>query len=444
MSLEELKLKLQNAGVVGAGGAGFPSYAKLSEKADTIILNCAECEPLLKLHRQVLASYAFEILTALSAISEATGAKNVIIALKKHYKDAIDAVNSVLDKFNNVKLAYLPEVYPAGDEVITIYEATGRVVPPGKLPITVGVTVFNVETALNIYNALYLDKNVTHKFVTVTGAVKSPITVKVPLGMTFKDLIALSGGVTCDDYSLISGGPMMGNLVNPLDTVTKTTNAVLVLPENHPIIKAKKTKISISLKRAMGTCCQCQACTSTCSRNLLGHPIEPHAFMRSATSGDTKDLAPFINTFFCSGCGLCELYSCPQGLSPRTLITEYKMGLRKNGVNIPDDIKFEPVRKDRKYKLVPISRLTSHLGLTKYDKPALLSEDEIKLKKLKISLKQNIGAPNKPVVKAGQIVKANDVLADNDRTGLGVPLHSPVSGKIIDANDHFILIECEK
>lgn len=444
MSLEELKLKLQNAGIAGAGGAGFPAYAKLSDKADTIILNCAECEPLLKLHRQILAEYAYEILTALSDIAEATGAKQIIIAVKKHYKEAINAVNSVLDKFNNVTFAYLPEVYPAGDEVITIYEATGRVVPPGSIPITVGVTVFNVETALNIYNALYLEKPVTHKFVTVSGAVKNAKTVKAPLGMTFKELIKLAGGTDLEDYSVISGGPMMGKLVNPFDTVTKTTNAVLVLPSNHIVVTNKKTRVSISLKRAMGTCCQCRACTTTCSRNLLGHPIEPHAFMRSATSGDTKDLAPFINTMFCSGCGLCELYSCPQGLSPRTLITEYKDGLKKNGVAISKDIVKAEVDPNRKLKLVPIKRLTARLGLTKYDNSAPISLDEVKAKKLKISLVQNIGVPDVPVVKAGQKVIQGELLASHDKKALGVPLHSPVNGTIIDANKNFIIIECEK
>ena len=441
MNLQELKLKLRNAGVAGAGGAGFPAYAKLSDAADTIILNCAECEPLLKLHRQVLAEYAYEILSALETVREATGAKNVIIALKETYKDAINAVNSVLDKFNNFSMSYLPEMYPAGDEVVTIYETTGRIVPPGKLPITVGVSVFNVETMLNMYNAITSDTPVTHSYVTITGAVNKPTTVKAPLGMSFKELIKVAGGSYLDEYSIISGGPMMGKLVSEIDTVTKTTTALLILPNGHPVIETKKTRVSISLKRAMGTCCQCRACTSTCSRNLLGHPIEPHAFMRTATSGITKDLAPFLNTYFCSGCGLCELYSCPQGLSPRTLITEYKMGLRKQGVPMPE-ISAEPVAdKHRKMKLVPISRLTSRLGLSKYDNPSPLSEDEIIPKKLRITYDQNIGAPAKAVVKSGDKVTKGQVLADVDEKSLGLPIHSPVDGVIVDANEHFILIK---
>jgi len=441
MDLNTLKLKLRNAGIAGAGGAGFPAYAKLTDKADTIILNCAECEPLLKLHRQVLAEYAFEILSALNTIKEATGATNVIIALKKTYKDAINAVNSVLDKFNNFSISYLPEIYPAGDEVVTIYESTGRIVPPGKLPIDVGVTVFNVETVLNIYYAITSDKPVTHSFVTITGAVNKPITVNAPLGMSFKELIDLAGGSYLDEYSIINGGPMMGKLVNELDTVTKTTTALIVLPNNHQVVEKKKTRISLSLKRAMASCCQCRSCTVTCSRNLLGHPIEPHAFMRTATSGVTKDLAPFLNTFFCSGCGICEMYSCPQGLSPRTLITEYKMGLKKNGVPIPK-IENAPVAdKQRDMKLVPIARLTARLGLSKYNSPAPLLDDEIVPKKIKITFDQNIGAPAKPVVKSGDAVSVGQVIANVDEKSLGLPIHSSIDGVVIDANDHFILIK---
>ena len=165
--------------------------------------------------------------------------------------------------------------------------------------------------------------------------------------------------------------------------------------------------------------------------------------MRSATSGDTKDLAPFINTMFCSGCGLCEIYSCPQGLSPRTLITTYKEGLKKNGVKIPD-VALSEVDENRKLKLVPIKRLTARLGLTKYDSSAPIELDEVKGKRLKISLVQNIGVPDVPVVNAGDIIKKGELLASHDKKALGVPLHSPANGKIIDANKHFIIIECEK
>ena len=146
MNFTDLSAVMRENGIVGAGGAGFPSYAKLNKKADTILLNCAECEPLLKLHRQVMEKYAFEIMSTLAQIADVLEAKQVIIAIKGSYRAAVEAVQANLASFQNIQIGILPEIYPAGDEVITIYETTKRVVPPGSLPIEVGVIVYNVET----------------------------------------------------------------------------------------------------------------------------------------------------------------------------------------------------------------------------------------------------------------------------------------------------------
>ena len=151
MKLDELKAILRECGVVGAGGAGFPSYAKLDARADTIILNCAECEPLLRLHRQLLEHHAREIMTALKTVADTVGAHQAILAIKSSYKKTISAVKAELPDFENMSIGLLPEVYPAGDEVVAVYEMTGRVVPAGKLPIDVGVTVLNVETMFNTF-----------------------------------------------------------------------------------------------------------------------------------------------------------------------------------------------------------------------------------------------------------------------------------------------------
>ena len=145
MDIRELSRVMQESGIVGAGGAGFPSYAKLNEKTETLILNCAECEPLLKLHRQLLEKYAAEITAAFYQIGRTVGAKEMIIGIKKSYTKTIDALNAVLDEYPGVRLGLLDEVYPAGDEVVLIYEVTKKVVKPGGLPIDCGVAVFNVE-----------------------------------------------------------------------------------------------------------------------------------------------------------------------------------------------------------------------------------------------------------------------------------------------------------
>ena len=367
MDMKELSNILQQNGIVGAGGAGFPTYAKLNENAETLILNCAECEPLLRLHRQLLEKYAQEIVETFHLIGQAVGAKELVIGIKKAYTKTIDALNGVIGAYPEVRLGLLDEVYPAGDEVVLIYEVTKKVVRPGGLPIEQGVAVFNVETVYNAYRAINQSTPVVDKLVSVVAEVDHPVTVRVPIGTTIEDTVKLAGGITTKNPVYFIGGPMMGFIGSGSLPVTKTTNAVLVLPEEHLIIQKKRKKTSIDLKRAAACCCQCSMCTDLCPRNRLGHPIQPHLFMRAATCKDVQEPNIFVNTMFCSSCGLCEMYSCMQGLSPRTLMAEYKAGLRANGLR-PPKVEAKPVGPEREYRKVPMERLMARLDLTKYNK----------------------------------------------------------------------------
>ena len=439
MNIEELKELLRENGIVGAGGAGFPTYAKMDKKADTLILNCAECEPLLRLHRQVLKMYTHEILSTLNEISKILEINNIYIGVKGSYKRTLAAVNAEIDSFPNMKICTLPEVYPAGDEVVLTYEATGRVVPAGEIPLSVGVTVLNAETVYNIYKAMN-GQPVTHKYVTITGEVKNPITVYAPIGTSIETLISLAGGVTIEDPAYIMGGPMMGRLGVTAETVTKTTNAVLVLPKSLPLVQKKLSKTTIDIRRAMSACCQCSYCTSLCPRNLLGHPIDPSAFMLAASHGVTNDTAPYINAMYCSGCGLCEMYSCSQGLSPRALLGATKNMLRENGIKPPKKAEMKDVNEIREFRMIPLSRLRSRLGLDPYNKSAPISEESINVKKYKIALSQHIGAPAVPIVAKGDKVEASQKIADAKENALSVAIHSPISGTVTDINAKFITI----
>ncbi len=369
MDLQSLKTLLEEKGVVGAGGAGFPAFRKLSP-AETVIVNCAECEPLLMLHRQLVAREAEKIVKALNVVKEACGAENAVIALKHTYKDAIGAVIAAGGTVKELR-----SVYPAGDEAVLVYEVTGKVVQPGSIPISEGVIVFNAETMYNIYEAIFEGKAVTEKLVTVTGEVKQPITLKVKLGTTVRELIGKAGGETVQNPVYLVGGPMMGSFQTEAYVVTKTTNAVIVLPSDHPLVLRKNTRISTELRRASSACCQCRTCTDLCPRHLLGHPIEPHKFMRAMANGNFEDTTTFLNAMFCSGCGVCEAYACPQGLSPRKLIAEYKVGMRQAGVSAPRVTGCTP-EPNREYHQVPSHRLTARLGLRQYDLPAPWKEEE--------------------------------------------------------------------
>lgn len=439
MNFEELSTLMRENGIVGAGGAGFPSYAKLKRGVDTVILNCAECEPLLRLHRQLMEKRAFEILSALDMIAKTVGATNVVIGLKAAYKKAIEAIEANIAPFKNIHVKKLREVYPAGDEVVLIYEATGRIVKPGALPASVGVIVFNVETVYNTYKALN-GEPVTHKYVTVAGDVKNAKTYYAPLGITLGELIDMAGGETVENASYVLGGPMMGGLCRRDDVVTKTTNAVIVLPSDHYVIMRKKQNPSIDLKRAMAACCQCRYCTDMCPRHLLGHPIEPHELMRVASNHDSHNTAPYLNTFFCSGCGLCEMYSCFQGLSPRTLIGKFKSGLKAAGVAAPK-VEGEPKpAENRELRRVPLTRLRARLDLEKYNKSAPITDDAIEPKEVKIMLSQHIGVPASPVVKKGDTVTEGQVIATAADGKLSVNIHSSIDGKVTAVTEKFILV----
>ncbi len=438
MKMEELSKLMKECGIVGAGGAGFPTYAKLNKEADTVILNCAECEPLFKLHRQLLSDYAAEILWAFNEVRETVGAKNAIVAVKKTYKETLESVEENIGSYKNMTISKLPEIYPAGDEIILIYETTGKVVKPGKLPISEGVIVFNVETMLNTYYAIKENTPVCYKYLTVAGAVKNPITVKVPLGITFREAVKLAGGETTEKSEYLNGGAMTGRLAKKNDVVTKTTNAILVLPEDHPVILKKKSNAKINIYRAMSACCQCRMCTDLCSRNLLGHPIEPHSVMRAVSKGMTSDIAAIVNTAYCSQCKLCDMYACQQGLSPGALIGSLRDEIRAKGIKPVGEPTFKKVDGQRNFKLVPMERLIARLGVKEYDVDAPITELKIENKELKIALSQHIGQPAKAVVKKGDVVEKQQKLASCE--GLGAEIHSPVPAKVKDITDKFIIL----
>ncbi|WMJ88678.1 4Fe-4S dicluster domain-containing protein [Anaerocolumna sp. MB42-C2] len=441
MDIKELTSRLRECGIVGAGGAGFPTYAKIDKKADTIILNCAECEPLLKVHRQLLQKYAYEIMSALDIIAVAVEANEVIISVKETYTKTVEAVKANLGSFPGIKLKLLNEVYPMGDEVVLIYETTGKKVPPGSIPIEAGIAVFNVETVFNIYKAVTNNEPVHSKYLTVAGEVKTPITIKAPIGMSVEAAVELAGGSKTKNHVYIMGGPMTGNIADAYDTVKKTTNAILVLQSDHTVVHKKTGNSSIDMKRAMASCCQCEMCTDLCPRHLLGHPITPHLFMRAATSGVTQDLAPFLDTMFCCSCGICEMFACPQDLSPRKLITEYKAGLRNKGIPIPKGIPSKDTDPMREYRKVPMERLTARLGLLEYDVDAPLDEKDVAASQVKISLSQHIGAKALAVVKKNTLVNRGDMIAKAEEGKLSASVHASISGEIIEVNDSFIIIK---
>lgn len=432
--------KVREAGVVGAGGGGFPTHVKLEARADVVIANGAECEPLLRVDQQLMARHSDEVVAGLELALKATGARQGIIALKKKYYAAIDALSAAIKGKRKLSLFLLDNFYPAGDEHVLFHEVTQRLVPEGGIPIEAGAVVQNVGTLININRAVR-GEPVVDRPVTVGGAVKTPVTLNVPVGTMVEALIQAAGGVTVSDPVVLLGGPMMGVVVDPaLSSVDKTCSGVLVLPSSSPVICSKQENLSTLLSRMKSACCQCSYCTELCPRRMLGHRLEPHKITRAASrlNTDPQDVA---GAFLCCECGVCESYSCPMGLSPRRVIQALKKDFAQKGFSNPlHSVDFKP-HPERKSRRVPTSRLIRRLCLNKYDVPAPFGETIDISGKVELALKQHVGLPAQPVVKNGSRVKRGDLVAEIPAKSLGARVHASIDGKVVSVDREKVVVQ---
>ncbi|HMM21115.1 MAG TPA: SLBB domain-containing protein [Selenomonadales bacterium] len=433
---EEIIAAVREAGVVGAGGAGFPTHVKINAKVDVVIANGAECEPLLRAHQHLMAAESDNLIAGLAAVMLATGARRGIIGLKRKYAEAAASLEAAIDRLGDrrIELFFLPDMYPAGDEQVLVHEVTGRIVPEGGIPLQVGVVAANVETLVNVAQALR-GTAVVDKYLTVTGAVARPLTVKIPVGTAVRDVIALAGGATAGEYAVIDGGPMMGRLAAPDDAVTKTTGGIIVLPLRHPLIVQKKTPWTAIANRARAACCNCRACTDCCPRHLLGHGLEPHRIMQAVGSG-LQDPSALTRALLCSECGACDTFGCTMGLSPRRVNAELKRQLAQAKVKNPHHFQPERPRPEREYRRIPTKRLVARLGLDRYDVLAPLTAVDFSPGEVRLPLVQHIGPPSTPVVRVGDSVRRGDKVAViPDGAALGANLHASISGRVVAVDD---------
>lgn len=428
---EEIIAAVKAAGVVGAGGAGFPTHVKINAKAEVVIVNGAECEPLLRADQHLMASESQKLIIGLKSVMLVTGASRGFIALKPKYEQAVNNLKASLEEMEaqGIELFLLPDMYPAGDEHVLVHEVTGRIVPEGGIPLHVNAVVSNVQTLINIARALE-EQPVTDKYVTVTGAVHIPVTLKVPIGMRITELIDLAGGAAISDYGLIDGGPMMGKLIANDATVRKTTGGIIVLPSEHSLIQEKNLTWPVIANRAKAVCCNCRGCTEVCPRHLLGHGLEPHRIMQAIGRGQLNEARVLSKAFLCSECGACEVYGCTMGLSPRRVNAELKRQFAGAGIKNPHNAKPESPHSGREFRRIPTKRLLYRLGLDKYEHKAPLSQETVTTNDVRILLSQHIGAPAKPVVGIGSRVNKGDLIAEIPDGALGANLHASISGEV--------------
>lgn len=314
---------VRNSGLVGLGGAGFPSHVKLNtppeKEIDTLIINAAECEPYITVDYRECIENSENIMNGVYLLQEILGFKKVIIAVEDNKPKAIkilkEIADSDLDHGNVVRLMTLKSRYPQGAEKMMVLSATGRKVPIGALPADVGCIVMNVASVAFISRYIKTGKPLTSRSVTVSGnCIKTPQNVRVPVGMELQQIIDFCGGFTEEPYKVLSGGPMMGAaVVNTQVPLLKSNNAILAFAKSGARIKPERE------------CIRCGKCHEACPMSLIPTQIEKYANI-----GDAEALSK-LGTSVCMECGSCA-YSCPAG---KPLVQHMRLAkevMRKAGV----------------------------------------------------------------------------------------------------------------
>ena len=296
-SKDELLAAIRESGVVGLGGAGFPTHVKLNvdfENVETLIVNGTECEPYITSDNHVMNERAGDIEFALNAFKKHLGIKHIVIGVGNNKKTSIENMKELASRIEGAEVIALPSTYSHGSEEAIVFHATKKVLPQGKLPVDIGCVVCNVTTIAEIGKYLKTGMPFVERYVTVDGScVKEPQCVIAPIGVSLEELFAFVGEFECDPERVVYGGPMMGITVPSLSApVLKTTNSVLALSE-------KETKFPKET-----ACIRCGRCTNNCP---LG--IAPAAIEKAYARKDVEELVA-LQVTACMECGSCA-YLCP-------------------------------------------------------------------------------------------------------------------------------------
>jgi Na+-translocating ferredoxin:NAD+ oxidoreductase RnfC subunit len=440
--MDQFLQKIQAGGVIGAGGAGFPTYVKLDCQVGLVIANGAECEPLLNKDQVLMQRWAPALIGGMLLAMHQVGADRGVIGIKKKHADTIAVIRAALP--DNIDLLEMDDVYPAGDEVELVYEATGKRIPSGGLPKEIGVMINNVESFINLFHAAQ-GVPVTDTMLTVHGEVKHPFTAWLPVGMSYAEVIALAGGITCDDFVVIEGGPMMGSVTVDLSKpITKVSSGLLVLRADSRVATIK-TRSEADLRRiGKAACDQCSICSSMCPRGLLGYPVHPHLAMRALQISAVDNISLALAAQPCSGCNLCTMWSCPEGLDPSQVCVTTKRDLREHDLLMSPaqlQAKTSTVHPLREYRKIPTKRLMQRLELLQYShKTADFIEPALAVQKVTIPLSQHIGAPAVAVVKVGDVVSKGQLIGAAVAQALSVAVHASMAGTVT-AISNVVVIE---
>jgi Na+-translocating ferredoxin:NAD+ oxidoreductase RnfC subunit len=438
VSKSEIVGKIFQAGVVGAGGAGFPTHLKAQASAEVVIANGCECEPLVQSDRHVLETAADDVIRGLTAMMMATGASRGVVAVRESQAGRLADLRGAMRRLTGVDLFGVQDSYPAGDEHLLVYEVTGKAIPQGGIPPEAGVVVSNVNTLANVSRAMR-GEPVTSRMVSVCGDVAAPGVFEVPVGTAVGDVLTLSGnGAALAGKGVLLSGIMMGEICEDLARpVDKRTGAIVVLPRDNEVIVRKTLPVETIVKRAASVCCQCTFCTELCPRHLLGHGIAPHRIMRSV--GWSRVFTPDVaGALYCSGCGLCGVFACPMQLSPDRISFMVRAEMAKRGIKV-DRGGTRGVERVRPGRLVPHDRILERTGVAAYDRE-LRYAGRVEPGRVAVPLAQGAGVAARPVVKPGDAVRRGSLVGSVAEQQVGANVHASIDGVVTGIN-HCVVVE---
>lgn len=421
----------KDAGVTGAVG-GRPIHAHLTGRLDCIIANGVECLPLSAADRHVMVHRALEVVRGLHRVCDATGAREGIIAISERYDDAADAIAFVLRRFSGIRLVRVGDFYPAGEASVLAAELLSIPPAPASALREAGVGVLNVRTLADL-DAAARGRALTHRDVTVTGAVRAPQVVRAPIGTTIATLVACAGGVTTPDPVFFAGDPLTGRPSPHAHTaVDKRTGTVVVLPGDHPAARTATAGADETLARLEAGCTRCGACGAVCPSRGIGLALNPDRIVGALVAGHAPPEEILAGAALCMDCRLCEIFACPTRVSPAAALREARAHLPASASRLPVGA---PPPNWLAGNRVPRERVIARMGLDRYDRPVRAATVIPRPAHLYLPL-----AGASPMVSRGTWVAAGELLATGPTAA---SLHAPQAGTITAVSPTHVVLSAQ-
>lgn len=370
----EIRERAASAGVMD--GSGTPLAPQLERRADVVIANGVDDEPLLGTSASLLAHRTEAVLQGLTAVASAVQATELLVAVRSSDVSALRALSRHQRTFPAIQLRPVEDVWPVGEPSLLTLRLTGRQVPASASPETVGVKVLELPTLVALSQASR-GLPMLARPLTVNGVVRAPQVCSAPLGMSFGAVIEACGGLTQPDAVLWEGGPLLGRPVSPAQGVGPGTRALLAFPPDHPVVTRRALPLEQAMQRAASSCGGCRQCTDRCPAWLVGGAISPHLLMRGLVHRQDHEPELVLGAGVCVGCRLCESI-CPVGLSPGRMYGVLRAELMSKGLTqLPTRPAGAP-RAEASDRQVERAWLVERLELKRWASPLPFSSGQLK------------------------------------------------------------------